>query len=33
MDCISPAQDKDVAGYSEHASESLGSVNCRGFLD
>lgn len=24
---------RDVAGSCEHASESLGSVNCRGFLD
>jgi len=33
MDWITPAQDRDVAGCCEHASESLGSVNCRGFLD
>jgi hypothetical protein len=33
MDWITPAQGRDVAGCCEHASEYLGSVNCRGFLD
>jgi hypothetical protein len=33
MDWINPGQDRDVAGCCEHASESLSSVNYRGFLD